>query len=279
MFSFFYRYATFTLVWFLIFGSALLVLRPYIKINIASPGNKYNASDVLTLGIYQLIVLALVLDGAITVLPLVLLLSLTVSDKQIFFHEQGRFWTGIYLQALCVDVEISGELPKGQMILIQNIESYLDGAATLSRLPVYFRTVFLRHLFPMDNLSWLEGQMGYLALEQGDISLMHADVQKILSELNDEENILTFAVESDGKLTVYGGTALFALESKVPIVPIYVEHKETGIGSFLTPRLPYELKIRVGKPLNLPEASGEMNGKIVREMISAEMTRLAKVGT
>ncbi len=259
---------------FVICVLAVLVLRPWVKLGILNPRKKrLNIFDRLYLFVYQTILTIIILEGVILIIPLTLIVSIFIPNRRKFFHAKGRFWTNLFLKAVCVKVNIEGaeNIPAGPVIFVQNIQNYLDGAATLAKLPASYHMIFQRHLMEVPLLGWLEKLLGYLALEQEEISLMHEDVLEILKVLSRGESVLAFAEEKTGGFEIHGGTALFTLQSKLPIIPVAVKRNLTApqVGAFLAKPFPYEINLKIGKPIQLAEmVDDKVHRQKIREQIA-----------
>lgn len=247
------------IIYLLIISPVLaLLVRPIVKLVVLKPEkSRESYGERLLLTIYGLLIALITLEGIIAVLPLTLLISLIMPKRRIFLHRSGRFWTKFFLWMLCVKAKIEGKenLPVGPAIYVQNFSTYLDGAATLAYLPIDFRFVFLRHLFEIPFLGWLERMMGYLALEGEVVSVMHDDVLEVLKALSRGENIVA---STEGK-EVKGGVILFALQSKLPLVPLAIKHTLTSpaAGGFFIKPYPREMIIKVKKPILTAEMTDD----------------------
>jgi hypothetical protein len=126
-------------------------------------------------------------------------------------------------------------------------------------------------------LGWLEGILGYLALEPEEMGLMHADVLEILKTLSRKESILAFAEEKVGGVEIHGGIPLFTLQSKLPVVPVAAVRKNTApqVGAFFAKPFPYEITIKVGKLIQISElVDDKLHRQKAKEKIESELRRL-----
>ncbi|OGB90886.1 hypothetical protein A2625_07595 [candidate division WOR-1 bacterium RIFCSPHIGHO2_01_FULL_53_15] len=254
---------------FLPFLPAFIVF-PFYKNVMKSGRTALSIWQQAILLIYQINLYLLFVEGFFFVLIPVLIAGLFAPNKRSFFHAQGSFWAKIFLRAIGVKVSVEGEenIPPGPAIYVQDVRSYLDGAATLAYLPFAFRFVFQRHLFGVTFFGWLERLAGYLALEPDALDLMHDDVVRILKTLGRKENIVAFAEQGN----VHGGVALFSIHSKLPVVTIRIKHDLSSppVSAFLARPLPVSIRLSIGQPITSGKYSGD---KTSLQMLSQDISR------
>lgn len=254
---------------------SLFILRPWLKYGVLTPTKKcLNLLDRLYLFLYEAILVILIINGLLIPLPVIALISIFLPNRREFLHFWGRLFTNLFLWVIGVKVSIQGKenIPQGAAILVQNIRGYLDGAASLAAIPATFRMIFKRTLIDYPLLRWVAKVPGDLTLEPEELSLMHNDVLKILKVLSQGEKILTFAEEKLGGFEIHGSTALFALKSNLPVVPIRIFRKTTAprVGAFLAHPFPYAIEIVVGKPLRMSEL---VDDRVAREEVKKQISQ------
>ncbi len=145
-------------------------------------------------------------------------------------------------------------------ILAFNHRSSLDIPVSFLAVPGFFHFVSKEEYYNHAFFRWLFPKFGVIAIdrEKPDLSTL----RKISAVLKKGEVVGIFPEgtrnrdEDADMLRFKNGTALFALQSKVPVLPVY---------SYKKPRIFHKNYLYIGKPVDVSKYSGPVNAEKVEQ--------------
>jgi len=172
-------------------------------------------------------------------------------------YSMGKVWAWLITVTNRVKVQVEGMdniIRSKSYVFISNHASHLDALAICRSIPHTMRFVAKRSLAKVPIFGWCAKLGKIIFIDRGNSKAAIETVNKAIAELKDGISAFFFAEGTrslDGKLLPFKkGGVVFAIKSKLPIVPI------TIVGSYkLLPKKclrirPGTLKIIVGKPID-----------------------------
>jgi 1-acyl-sn-glycerol-3-phosphate acyltransferase len=188
-----------------------------------------------------------------------------------------RLFCRVYLKVvhrLRIDSPTKDPLPStGPAIVVANHRSSVDpfviGAATGRRV----RFLMAREYYEVRGLRWLFKRLGCIPVNRDGSDL--GATKTALKALKEGEVIAVFPQggirEAGGALEGKDGTALFALRTGAPVVPMYVDGTPNLDSVFLALLRPSRSSLRCGSPLPFRKSDA---GKPSRESLEQATARI-----
>ncbi len=166
---------------------------------------------------------------------------------------------------------------KGTVILAANHASYLDPPIVGMVFPQKLRFVAWEGLFRVPIMGPLIRALGAVPVSPENKNSSAGLLRQVMSFIEDDHSVLIFPEGQrtlDGKLQpLEGGTALVALKTGTPIVPIWLEGTwEAYPPHYVIPR-PHKITITFGDPIYPDRLPEEMPEKEKRRFLLDELQK------
>ncbi len=201
-------------------------------------------------------------------------------------HRVSQFWASL-ISKIIPYWEIRTEgleriQKKKPYVIVSNHQSLLDILLVLAKLPLHFKCIAKKELFPIPCLGWHLALAGYIPLSRGDRESGRACLEKARGWLRRGVSVIFFPEGTrspDGEIHAFKpGAFKLALEENIDILPLAIFGTREAIpkyswrvkrGSMLQLRVLEPVSVRglsLGDLISLQEG--------VREKIMLEFTRL-----
>ena len=167
-------------------------------------------------------------------------------------------------------------LPKGPYIMAVNHSSYIDGAITLM-IAAWYQN---KKAYTFATNEKFKGLFWNTLIEHFGGIRVNGSLEKALKKLK-QGNIMIIYPEGqrtytgDIQKTKHTGLGVLALQSKKPIVPVYMNTFKWWNRYNLLPNFKHNIEIKIGKPLHFNLKPTPQNYKKVTQTTLKEVKKLA----
>jgi 1-acyl-sn-glycerol-3-phosphate acyltransferase len=219
--------------------------------------------------IYAVTVVLIMLWSSLCVIFASLLLLVSFNRKSAFWAAR-RIWAPGVLRIARIQLEVEGKEyldPSRPVVFIMNHQSFLDVPAAFASLQSDLHFIAKKELKYVPFIGWYMQMVGMIFVDRKKGSHAISSMRKAGRLVRTGRTVLAFPEGTrshTGKIGPFKKGIFFtAIEAKVPMIPVIVDGAINLMpsGSFLV--RPGKIRILIGKPIDLSQASLDQRVEIM----------------